>query len=127
MNPPWPALSREQPRLWDDIKGVDLDPEIRRRRILASDLDRQSMGSGGEAGCSEVDVLWPFRQGIRIDVLDEGSVQEYVGDPRLRPAGADPAHRRSGKSERGLRTRSGRGRGRPGAPRLARVTLRPAG
>src|SRR5712692_8773698 len=44
-------------------------------------------------------MLGPLRKRIRIDVLDEGSVQEYPSDPGLGPAGADPADSRPGEGE----------------------------
>src|SRR2546430_12841643 len=42
-----------------------------------------------QAACREVGVLRPFRLGVRVEVLDEGSIQEDAGDPALGSARAE--------------------------------------
>src|SRR5213082_1043759 len=92
----------------DDIKRIHQDPEIGRKRVLAYHLDRQGMSAGSQAtskevGAKEVGVLGAFRLEVRIEVLDEGSIQEDAGDPGLRSAGADPADPRAGEGDGRLR------------------------
>src|SRR5213079_3615295 len=44
----------------DDIKGIDDDPGVRRKRVLAHQLDRQRVARVGQATREEVGVLGPF-------------------------------------------------------------------
>src|SRR6266700_8293584 len=82
---------------WNDVESIHENPEIGRKRVFADHLDRQHVGGPrSQARCREVGMLGSFRERIRVDVLHEGSVQEYASDPGLRPAGADPADPRPG-------------------------------
>src|SRR5438034_534644 len=97
------SLPDDQAALWDDIERVDQDPEIARKRVLVYHLDRQRMSPRRQAVFEEVRTLRSFRLEVRIEVLDEGSIQGYAGHPALRSARADPADPRSGESDGRLR------------------------
>src|SRR5260221_11821289 len=54
---------------WGDIKRIDQDPAIRRKKILVvHHLDRQRMSSGSQATYREVGVLGSLRPEVRIEV-----------------------------------------------------------
>src|SRR5207247_4331804 len=61
------------------------------------------MSAGSQTASKEVGMLGSFRLEIRIEVLDEDSIQGYAGHPALRSARADPADPRSGESDGRLR------------------------
>src|SRR5256885_4793494 len=61
------------------------------------------MGSRRQAVYKEVGMLGSFRLEVRIEVLDEGSIQEDARNPGLRSAGADPADPRAGEGDGRLR------------------------
>src|SRR6266851_9604846 len=83
------------------------------------------MGSSSQAACEEIGMLRPFRLEVSIEVLDEGSIQEYAGDPALRSAGADPADPRSGEGDGRLRARDIGFRAGPFAVCLVPIALDP--
>src|SRR5690349_19924415 len=88
----------------NDVKCIYQNPGIRGDRIFADHLDRQRVRPCGQAGCGEVGVLRAFRLGIRVEVLHEGPIEEYAGDPALRSTGADPADPSTVKGDGRLRT-----------------------
>src|SRR2546430_5426714 len=67
----------------------------------------------------------PFRLGVRVEVLDEDSIQEDAGDPALGSARSDPADPRPGESDRRLRTQRIRFCGGPRTTRREPTTLNP--
>src|SRR5256885_4788246 len=83
------------------------------------------MGSGGLAAHREIGVLRSFRLGIRVEVLNEASVQEDAGDPALRSAGADPADPSPREGDRRLRTERIGFRAGPFTVRLVPIALNP--
>src|SRR5205814_477430 len=96
-------------------------------------FDRQGMARVGKARCLEVfrleyAVVGRIRRGsIGVNLLHEGSIQKYAGDPAVVGTQfAEPADPCAGERERGLITRGQRARGGPAAPFRARNTLEPA-
>src|SRR5580765_520698 len=115
------------PSLGNHIKGIYQDPGIRRKRVLAQDLDRQGMGPGGQATREEISVLGSFRLSERIDgVRNDVSVEEYAGHPGLRATCADPADPRPREADGRLRAHGFGFRGAPFAVGLVPIVLNPA-
>src|SRR6266850_8242849 len=100
-------------------------------RILpAGHFDRQGMAGVGKARRLEVfrleyGVVGRVRRGsIGVDLLHEGPIQKYAGDPAVVGTQiAEPADPCAGERERGLLTGSHRARGGPAAIFSAHNTL----
>src|SRR6266516_5462218 len=83
------------------------------------------MGSGGQASHHEIGVLRSFRLEVRVEVLNEGPIQEDAGDPALRSAGADPTDPRPREGDRRLCTERIGFRAGPFTVRLVSIALNP--
>src|SRR5215467_1411641 len=122
-SPPGP---RDQLSSRNHVVGVDQDPGVRRRRVLAHDLDRQRVRSTREPARRIIGVLRPFGRGEGVELLDEDSVERYVRDPGLGPARADPADAGAGEGDGRLRAGGIGFGGRAFAVGFVAVVLSPA-
>src|SRR5882672_2135192 len=98
---------------WPDVEGIHHDEGPERSRILRPRrFDRQRMVHGSQPRYRQEGRLGYLRRRIRIEgIRNDVSIQDYTGNPGLGSASADPAHRRPGKGERGLRAWHRRDRG----------------